>query len=62
MDLVLNNMKNKVYIAPAIKAREVKAEPLLSLSPSETGNVPVHTDDPQEPGNALSRGHYVWDD
>ena len=62
MDLALNNMKNKVYIAPAIKAREAKAEPLLTLSSGETDNVPVHTDDPQEPGNAFSRGHYVWDE
>lgn len=40
---------------PAIVMLEMEEELLLSVSGSETDTTTVYTDDPQEPGDALSR-------
>ena len=52
----------KIYMHPAMKVQEMETELMNQISGTETDTTPIHTDDPQEPGNALSRRGVFWDE
>lgn len=52
----------KIYVTPDVRVQATEMGELLVVSGSETDKTTVHTDDPQDPGNALSRHRSVWDD
>lgn len=56
----------KNYQKPSIMMQEISEQRVImssSFDETETDTIPYYTDDPQDPGNALSRqrGGSVWD-
>lgn len=49
----------RTYFQPSMKELETDCDDLIMASTDTTN---VYTDDPQNPGNALSRGYDVWDE
>lgn len=53
----------KRYIRPDIICQEIDVILMSAISGNETSTTPVHIDDPQDPGNAMSRrGHDIWEE
>jgi len=52
----------KHYMRPGIVCQELQEELLVTISDNETSTTPVHVDDSQDPGNAMSRRRGIWDD
>lgn len=52
----------KHYMCPAVKVQETETELMTQFSAGDTDTTPVHTDDPQQSGSALSRKNSIWDD
>lgn len=48
----------RTYLQPSMKALETDCDDLIMASTVTN----VYTNDPQNPGNALSRGYDVWDE
>ena len=60
-------MMRKNYQKPSIMMQEISEQRVImssSFDETETDTIPYYTDDPQDPGNALSRqrGRSVWDE
>lgn len=49
----------KIYVTPDVRVQATEMGELLVVSGSETDKTTVHTDAPQDPGNALSRHRSV---
>ena len=55
-------MKRK-YSAPNMVIFKIQTAKLVMNSvDGETYTIPIYTDDPQVPGNSLSRQHSVWNE
>lgn len=52
----------KIYVMPAVDILKIRLRLMTVMSGNDTDLVSTHSDDPQDPGQAMSRGRGIWDD